>query len=386
MQNITDESTLQISKVYETFLFSCTTPAFIWSVDGPFLLRANEQAEKMFEIFSPPGQTPRLDLLIRNWKDVPPAEYHTMWFEFVSRNGEPTLIQVRNSYLNPEKTILASVVVNPTWHGKNNTQLPLEAVSRILGAASVVFCSRTDFLEGFENLMDLIEIESGVSEIGFYPGGCFSRFDLQDMLIQILRRKRFYHFIESADPGFSEIESGKLISMNEVFPEMPDTWMMYRVQDGCQDVGTFIVVQRSETRAFQREYLLTILEILNFHFRGLLEKMEMTKSLYQNVFENSLNSLIVDNISEGVIIINSNFQIVYINKISSMMFGFSAEEVVGHNLDDLLVTNEGIRGIVSKTSGPRALRSVIFIGGAVKLFPVTSGCRNWILMKKTLIP
>jgi PAS domain S-box-containing protein len=63
--------------------------------------------------------------------------------------------------------------------------------------------------------------------------------------------------------------------------------------------------------------------------------------LYQCEFQNSLNHQIIDNISEGIIITNNEYQIVYINQISSIMFGFAPSDVVGHPLDDLLVTMKG---------------------------------------------
>ncbi len=340
------EDTIQLKKVYETFLYSCTTPAFIWTINGPKVICSNDQADRLFELFTSSGSPDDFGKLVRNWKDISVANHHTMWFEFVCQDESVKLIQVRNSYLNEEKSILASVVVSSNWSSENIINQPLNVITRILGSASIVFCSRTDFLEGFENLMDLVEIESGLSEIGFLPAECFTRFDLYDMLNRIIEQKSFFSCFESINPQASEIEPGKLIHVADLFPEAPETWMMYKIQDGNQDIGTFLLVSRSEVH-YHSDFLLMILEILNFHFRGLIEKMEMTKSLYQNVFENSLNSLIVDNISEGVIIINSNYLIVYINQISSMMFGFSPDDVIGHSIDDLLVTHEGIRGMVS---------------------------------------
>lgn len=340
------EDTIQLKKVYETFLYSCTTPAFIWTINGPKVICSNDQADRLFELFTSSGSPDDFGKLVRNWKDISVANHHTMWFEFVCQDESVKLIQVRNSYLNEEKSILASVVVSSNWSSENIINQPLNVITRILGSASIVFCSRTDFLEGFENLMDLVEIESGLSEIGFLPAECFTRFDLYDMLNRIIEQKSFFSCFESINPQTSEIEPGKLIHVADLFPEAPETWMMYKIQDGNQDIGTFLLVSRSEVH-YHSDFLLMILEILNFHFRGLIEKMEMTKSLYQNVFENSLNSLIVDNISEGVIIINSNYLIVYINQISSMMFGFSPDDVIGHSIDDLLVTHEGIRGMVS---------------------------------------
>ena len=342
------EDPIYFKKVYETFLYSCTTPAFIWTINGPRVLYSNDQADRLFELFTSSESPDVFGKLVRNWKDISVADHHTMWFEFTGQDGTIKLIQVRNSYLDEEKNILASVVVSSNWGSENSINQPLNVVTRILGSASVVFCSRTDFMEGFENLMDLVEIESGISEIGFFPAECFARFDLYDMLNRISEQKSFYSCFESINPQISEIESGKLIHVADMFPEAPDTWMMYKIQDGNQDIGTFLLVSRPESKNHP-DILLMILEIMNFHFRGLIEKMEMTKSLYQNVFENSLNSLIVDNISEGVIIINSNYLIVYINQISSMMFGFSPDEVVGHSIDDLLVTHEGIRGMVSSS-------------------------------------
>lgn len=340
------DNSLNSQNIYETFLYSLTTPAFIWSIAGKKIKYFNQQAEKFFDYLWPSGKPKDFDQLIQNWKDLLFSDHHTMWFEFFQQDGTTKPVQVRNSYMDQDRDLIATVVVNPTWAVDKSDHQPLTLITKILGSVSTVFCSRTDFLEGFENLLDEIEIESGISEIGFIPCECFERFDLYEMIQRINSQKSFSAYIDQIEKEYEKIDSGKLLFVNDLIPEAPDTWMIYKIKDETQEIGSFLMVIRSgENKTLQP--IQTILEILNFHFKELIEKMEMTKSLYQNVFENSLNSIIVDNISEGVIIVNNDFLIVYINQISSKMFGFSPKDVVGHKIDDLIVTHEGVRNMVN---------------------------------------
>jgi PAS domain S-box-containing protein len=334
------------SNVYDTFLFSLATPAFIWSINCKKIQYFNEQAERFFESLWPSGKPSEFDRLIRNWKDISYSEHHTMWFEFFQQDGSIKPVQVRNSYLDQKRDLIATVVINPTWAVDQQNHQPMSFITRILGSVSSVFCSRTDFIEGFENLLDEIEIESGISEIGFIPSDCFKRFDLYEMIHRINSQKSFFVYIDQITNETKKLESGKLLYVVDFLPEAPETWMIYKIKDETQEIGSFLIVIRSGDSQSQ-QIIQTILEIFNFHFKELIEKMEMTKSLYQNVFENSLNSIIVDNISEGVIIVNNDFLIVYINQISSKMFGFCPKDVIGHDIDDLIVTREGVREMVS---------------------------------------
>lgn len=221
----------------------------------------------------------------------------------------------------------------------------MTAITRIIKAASTTFCSRTDFQEGFEPFLDMIAMELNLSEVTFLPGEIFKQYDLYDKLIKIAETKLVYPFIQEKKQILPEYPIGNLSLLAELIPEAPVNWKIFPVTFVTRTVGYFFLLFR-DNALYRPDFYQTILETVSVYFQNLFENMEMTKSLYQSEFENSLNAQIIDNIAEGVIITNTDYKIVYINQMSSMMFGFSPSDVIGHPLDDLLVTTEGISELV----------------------------------------
>ena len=349
MENISIENSFEVKTICDSFLYSCITPAFIWAVQEGRLISANPMGVEFLNSFRSSVDTAELSDLIRNWKEIPDEDHHTMWFEFRSQDGRIKPVQVRNSYLTPEKTILASVVINPRWNVETTGSQSMDALLHIIGNASVTFCSRTDFLEGFESFMDITSVELGLSEFGFIPEPIFEQYDLYDRLQKNIMSKSIYPFIEENLSRFSSFEGDRLSDVSDGFAGSPIHFKIFPVSNSEQRIGYFIL-RFQDSALYRLDFYQTVLEILSIYFQGLFENMEMTKSLYQCEFQNSLNHQIIDNISEGIIITNNEYQIVYINQISSIMFGFAPSDVVGHPLDDLLVTNEGVRKIVQTLS------------------------------------
>ncbi len=192
-------------------------------------------------------------------------------------------------------------------------------------------------------------IELNLSEFGFLPEAVFRQYDLYDSLYNILKVKTFYPFIADQQKTFSRFPKNVLSAVELQHQEAPANLHIFPVTNSESNIGYFLLKFR-ESSSYQPDYFQTILEVVSVFMQNLFESMEMTKSLYQSEFENTLNAQIIDNISEGVIITNTEYQIVYINQMSSMMFGFAPSDVIGHPLDDLLVTTEGVSKLVQSLS------------------------------------
>ena len=71
-----------------------------------------------------------------------------------------------------------------------------------------------------------------------------------------------------------------------------------------------------------------------------------------------------------MIITDDQFLIMYINPVAAMMFGFSSAQVIGHKLEDLLVTSEGIQKLVSGDASEENVSSIKYLHRrSGKIFP-----------------
>ena len=103
----------------------------------------------------------------------------------------------------------------------------------------------------------------------------------------------------------------------------------------------------------------------NFH-----STLSLRKENYISKFENSINDIVNANIIEGVIITDEHFDVMYINPVAATMFGFSSSQVVGHKLEDLLVTSDGIQGLVDREDKDGLVSSIKYLHRrSGKIFP-----------------
>ncbi len=345
MNNTAALQTNELSETIEAFLFSCITPAFVWSVRSGKLIKANAMGYELFHVTSDHPNPVSVFDFISNWNEIPEKKTHSIWLEY-NRLDEPLqYIQVRNSFLSDDFDLLLTVIVNPRWRADSGGDRSLEAFSQIVRGAFETFCSRTDFLEKFEGYLDAITVELQLSDLLFLPGLGFKQYDLYDKLQTIIANKPLFHFVDSKRGSLKSFPRNKLSPLSDIFPDAPSHWQIYPLFGTEELIGYFLMEFRDNV-FLKMDYYQLLLDMIAVNFQSLFENMEMTKALYQSEFENSLNSQIIDHISEGVIITNSDYLIVYINQISSTMFGFSPADVIGHQLDDLFVTTDGIRKLI----------------------------------------
>ena len=125
-------SSLEVKTFSDAFLYSCITPAFIWSLADGSLIAANAMGFELLKKLSPYEQPEKISDVFRNWNEISDASHHAMWMDMVTRDGSVRSIQVRNSYLTPEKDVLATVVVNPRWRVESGSAHCQGSIGHIL--------------------------------------------------------------------------------------------------------------------------------------------------------------------------------------------------------------------------------------------------------------
>lgn len=353
----------------DSILYGCITPAFIWSLESGKLLKANAMGYELLK--ADPERPEACDLFsrIQNWQEIEEFGNHSLWLDFTADNGETKSVQVRNSYLSADERILLTVVLDRKWQSENANDHLFDAFNKIIRSASVTFCSRTNFAENFETFFNTVQVELDMDEFIFLPGEIFKQYDLFDKINSINRQKPFVQTIQDNGVDFSEYPISQLSELTNRGEESFQNWFLFPVSAAEQILGAFLL-KPQHNKARMLESYRVLLEVLSVELSGLFEHMQMTKSLYQSEFENALNTQILNNISEGVIITNNDFQIVYFNKISSLMFGFSATDVIGHPLDNLFVTSGGVRKLIADLS---ASENGADLSSAIQYFHRRSG-------------
>lgn len=337
----------------DAILYSCITPAFIWSLQDGALLKANNLGYEMLMIDAAQNdeQPIHMQTSIRNWNDIEEAGNHTLWLDFQLEGVGVRSVQVRNSYLSQSERILLMVVLDRKWQTENVNEQLFNSFNRIIRHASLTFCSRTDFAENIESFLDLVTVELNLEDFIFLPDEIFKQYDLFNKIRAFTQQKPIVRMLKESGVDFANYPQANLSEISLPDSESSTGWLVYPVATGDQRLGYFVFKTRRATHRLTEFYRI-LLDVLSVEMSELFEHMEMTKSLYQSEFENSLNTQIINNISEGVIITNSDFQIVYMNRIASLMFGFSPTDVIGHHLDNLFVSAGSVRKLIADLSTP----------------------------------
>lgn len=332
-----------VTEIAAAFLRAVVTPAFLWDMANGKLLTLNPLAEKLFKRFQ--GDSDFIGDSVRNWTKVRTYAYHTMWFEFAGREEHPILIQIRNTIVDEKTNLIISVVVNSQWAGSSSTDASFDSLAGLIRSSSVAFLSRKDFIEQFETLINRATIALNVSSLSFYPSERLQSFGLYETAEKIAKANAAFRVYEPILKDMGRFKPGVIGKLRDLSNQIPDAYRAYVVSDGGGIVGWFVLVLY-DNREYSTELMTTVFDVFSTFFQSLVDKIVMTKTLYQSDLENRLNVRIVDNVSEGVLIVNRDFQIVYLNKIAIKMFGFMPSELFGHQLEDLLVSSVSIRETV----------------------------------------
>ena len=96
---------------------------------------------------------------------------------------------------------------------------------------------------------------------------------------------------------FDRLKSGTLSRLQDMAEEIPDTYLAFPLVNGSETVGWFVIVLY-DNREYAQETLQTVFEVFATFFQSLIDKVTMTKALYQSDFENRLNIRILKLLSQ----------------------------------------------------------------------------------------
>lgn len=325
------------------FLRALVTPAFVWESGDGRIVSANRLAVEMFRRFREDSSF--LGDYVRNWTKVRSFAFDIMWFEFITPDDRVFPVQVRNSALDEDAGRIVSVVVNAQWAGNRSIDQSIDGLTGLIRTASTTFLSRKDFIDNFETFILRTTVALNLASFNFYPSASLKSYGLFDVAERLAKKENAYKVYSPYLDRFDRLKSGTLSRLQDMAEEIPDTYLAFPLVNGSETVGWFVIVLY-DNREYAQETLQTVFEVFATFFQSLIDKVTMTKALYQSDFENRLNIRIVENVREGIVITNQQLQIAYLNAISGQMFGFKPDDIFGHQLEDLLVSNVSIRKFV----------------------------------------
>ncbi len=314
------------------------------------MLRMNENAARFFLHYPTLGDTAEVDInkAIPGWRNIPEKKNNSIWLDFSDLKNTVKTFQVRNSCLDPEKNIWVTELIenfSSNQEKKAGSALffrSLESLWREMSESSSVFQQK------YSDLTSLVINELGLTSFTFCPSGIYEGFDLYPALIEPVREK--YGLNNDVTQKIRAAASErKRVFVSSDLPGMP----LSRIAGWGFDAGNkgfagFFCVEGLNPDSESEAGI--ICGFLAEKFAGLYDLLDLRRENYINRFENEVNDIINANISEGIIITDKQFSVMYINPVAATMFGFSSTQVVGHPLDDLIVTSDGVQGLVGRDS------------------------------------
>lgn len=334
-----------VNSIYDTILYLCDTPAFIWTARGPRMLRTNETASRFFTHYPSHPNTTEVDInkAIPGWRDIPEKKNNSIWLDFCDVQDKVTSYQVRNSCIDPENNIWATSLIDGS-SGDNDKRSGSAVFFRGLeNLWTSISETGPAFREQLSELSTLVLNELNLTAFAFYPSEIFEQFDLYPVLMEPIRDKYAGDLDKLRRLRYAASDRKRTF----VHPEEGGGFDIcgWGFDAGNEFAGFFCLEGLNTNMEANAQ---TICEILSEKFKSLYTTLSLRKENYITKFENEINDIVNANINEGVIITDDQFSIMYINPVAATMFGFSSLQVVGHKLEDLLVTSDGIQSLISK--------------------------------------
>lgn len=335
----------EISSVYDSILYVSSGPTFIWSAIGPHMIRTNDSAARFFLHYPTVAESTEVDIdrSIPGWHTIPNRKNNSVWLDFHDLHNNVKNYQVRNTLLDPDRNIWATSLIgnlnseNEKKGGSGVFFRSLESLWAAMMENSAVFRSK------LSDLTSLIISELELTAFTFFPSSVFEPFDLYPAMMEPVREKY--------GNGNEQIQKLELAASDHpnclVGADSSQTNLTgWGFEIAEKEFAGFFCIEGLNS-SFESEAQI-ICEILSEKYRSLFGILSLRRENYITKFENDINDIVNANITEGVIITDEKFDVMYINPVASTMFGFSSAQVVGHKLDDLLVTSDGIQGLVER--------------------------------------
>ena len=356
--------------VYDTILYLCNSPLFIWSANGPRILKTNENAARFFRNYPSLENSSEVDLkkAMPDWRIVPNKKNNSTWMKFVDNEKSVKTLQVRNSCLDPEKNIWATVLVDSfsdQREMKTGSSVFFQQLEKLWAE---MLESSSAFQNHLAELNSLVIGELGLTGFVFIPAESFEAFDLYPVLLSAVSEKSGWNR-EMVRKLLYDGPSGKQVFIRRENIERSGNPVMTWAFDTRE--GEFAGFFCLEGLSSQNEAAAqTVCDVLSEKYKVLYTTLLLRKENFITKFENEVNDIVNATIMEGVIITDDQFLIMYINPVAAMMFGFSSAQVIGHKLEDLLVTSEGIQKLVSSDASEENVSSIKYLHRrSGKIFP-----------------
>ena len=334
-----------ISGVYDSILYLCDAPVFIWSAIGPKMLKANENADRFFLQYPTIPGTLEIDIdkAIPGWHTIPSKRNNSVWLDFRDVNHNVRNIQVRNTLLDPDRNIWATTMVGGV-HAEHEKKAGSGLFFRSLETMwSSMTESSAAFREKQAEFTSLILDELELTAFTFFPSEIFQDFDLYSTLTEQGREKYGWNNASIKKLRYEASDHRNSLVAPEDAAKNLCGWG-FEAEEGV--FAGFFCLEGLSSKNESEAGL--ICEVLAEKYKGLYSLLTLRRENYITKFENDINDIVNANIMEGVIITDEHFSVMYINPVAAMMFGFSSSQVVGHKLEDLLVTSDGIQRLVDR--------------------------------------
>ena len=334
------------------------------------MLGVNENAARFFLHYPVLANTSEVDIdrAIPDWRNIPNRKKNSIWLKFVDNANRVKTLQVRNSCLDPDENIWSTVLVDGFFESGERKSSSSDFYFSLDKLWSAMSASSNEFQKLQSDLSALIIGELGLTDFVFLPLEIFGEFDLYSVLLSAVFEKNGWtrDFIKKLQFSASD---KKDCFVRHDFPEISQhqilTWA-FDTADG-KPAGIFCL---EGLPAQNEDEAKSVCEVLAEKYKSLLGILLLRKENYIYKFENEVNDIVNANINEGVIITDEGLSIMYINPVAATMFGFSSEQVIGHKLEDLLVTSDGIQRLLSGEDGDGGVSSIKYLHRrSGKIFP-----------------
>ena len=356
-----------INGVYDSILYVCEAPAFIWSAVGPRMIRKNDSAVRFFLRYPTIPETGEVDIdrSIPGWHTIPSKKNNSVWLDFHDLQNNIKSYQVRNTLLDSDRNIWVTSMIGSLTgdkEKKSGSSVFYRSLETLWGTMSE---NSVNFREKSADLTSLVMNELGLTAFTFYPSDIFEPFDLYPVLLEPVREKYGLNN--------DRIEKLKVLSSEQkrvfVAAELPQESLAgWGFENAGKNFAGFFCLEGLGSSMEPEAQI--VCEILSEKYKSLYETLSLRRENYITKFENDINDIVNANITEGVIITDEQFSVMYINPVAATMFGFSSSQVVGHKLEDLLVTSDGIQGLIGHDDQEAQVSSIKYLHRrSGKIFP-----------------
>ena len=195
MERYSVNSSADCSGVYDSILYLCDAPVFIWSAIGPRMLKTNENAARFFLQYPTVPGTSEIDIdrAIPHWHTIPNKKNNSVWLDFRDLQNNVQNYQVRNTLLDPDRNIWATTLIcdmSVNREKKAGSGFFFKSLESLWGS---MMENSTVFRNKLADLYSLIMNEFGLTSFLFHPSEIFEEFDLFSAMNEPVREKYTRH-------------------------------------------------------------------------------------------------------------------------------------------------------------------------------------------------